>query len=1511
MEAVVKNSHKGWVSAGKALGLATLFFCTLPISARAQDYTYTTNSTDTNTITITGYIGAGGAVDIPSNILDRTVTSIGTNAFYQGSNLTSITIPGSVTNIGTYAFYGCTGLTSIAIGDGVVSIGNYAFRLCSRLTSLDLGNSVASIGNYAFRSCTSLTNVAMPESVISIGTYAFYGCTGLTSVAVGNGVTNIGTYAFYQCSRLTSLVIGNSVAIIGNYAFQACTSLTNAAMPDSVTSIGTYGFYGCTGLTVVAIGNSLTNIGADAFSYCPNLIEISVSESNTVYSSIAGVLFNKNQSTLLQCPGGIAGNYTIPDGTTGIGTYAFYGCNRLTSVATGNGVTNIGTYAFYQCASLTNIIIGNSVANIGDYAFQSCTGLTIVLLPGSVTSIGTYAFYACTGLTSAVIGNGVTNIGTYAFYQCNRLTSLTIGNSVANIGNYAFRSCTSLTNVTMPESIKSIGTYAFYGCTSLNSVAIGNGVTNIGTYAFYQCTSLTNAVIGNSVTSIGTYGFYGCTGLTSVAIGNSLTNIGTDAFSSCPNLIEISVSESNSVYSSINGVLFNKNQTTLIQCPGGMTGSFTIPDSVTNVGTYAFYQCSGLTNVIIGYSVASIGNYAFRSCTSLINVVIPDSVTSIGTYAFNGCTSLTSVAVGNGLTNIGADAFSSCPNLTGFSVSESNSVYSSIAGVLFNKSQTTLIQCPGGMAGSYTIPDSVNNVGNYAFYQCTGLSDVKIGNSVVSIGSYAFRSCTSLIKITMPASVTNIGDYAFHTCSHLTAVYFYGNAPAIGGTNVFNNAANATIIYLPGATGWPTVPGLWAGRPTALWQSAHDFTCIANPLDTNTVTITYYNGTGGAVTIPPMLAFLEDMTVTGIGSNAFQSCSSLTSVTIGDSVTNIGNYAFQSCNNLTNVMIGSSVTSIGDYAFQSCTSLYNVIIGSSVTRIGDYAFQFCTSLASVSLPNSVTSIGSHAFQYCGGLISMTLPNSITTIGNYAFQSCTGLLSVTIGNSVTNIGLQAFSGCNSLTSLIIPASITYIGDEAFRDCGSLVEIYFEGNAPDIGSDIFAGCLNLTVYCLPDTSGWPSVPDLWAERPTAYGGTTRMRIVSANLTTGNHQKYETAGINILKGLQPDIVAIQEFNYENNSNDSIRVMVDEAFGPQFYYYREPTRGIPNGIISRWPIVEDGYWEDIDEGISDRNFVWSRIDIPGANDLYLVSIHLKASSGLTNEARRAAQSDQLKLLIQSNFPASSLIVVAGDLNLQSDDEYAYTNLLSFLSDSPTPVDNLGNPNTNAKRVSWYDHVLFSSNMASMHTAVEMPSHSFANGLVFDSRVYTPLSDTPPVTIGDSAATNMQHMAVVRDYRFTHTKTADILPPTITEQPNNLCVDQNAPATFSVAASGGDPLAYRWQKYGMYIPGMTNQDLHFDNVQPADLGQYRAIVANAMGVVTSETVMLNLAVPAPEISIISPTELAWIGLSNLNYSVQGCTNLTLGVWTNITTTQSPSGSLMYSHPEITNDKQFIRITYP
>ena len=220
--------------------------------------------------------------------------------------------------------------------------------------------------------------------------------------------------------------------------------------------------------------------------------------------------------------------------------------------------------------------------------------------------------------------------------------------------------------------------------------------------------------------------------------------------------------------------------------------SVTIPNSVTSIRGSAFESCTSLTSVTIPNSVTSIGDQAFSYCASLTSVTIPNSVISIGFGAFAGCTSLTSVIIGNSVTSIGNGAFAGCTSLTSITVDAANPAYSSdVAGVVFNKNQTTLIQCPGGKAGSYTIPDSVT-----------------------SIGDYAFSGCTSLTRVTIPNSVTSIGNEAFASCTSLTSVYFQGNAPSAG-SGVFGGANSAIIYYLPETRGWGAS---FAGRPTMLWN---------------------------------------------------------------------------------------------------------------------------------------------------------------------------------------------------------------------------------------------------------------------------------------------------------------------------------------------------------------------------------------------------------------------------------------------------------------------------------------------------------------------------------------------------------------------------------------------------------------------------------------------------------------------------------------------------------------------
>jgi hypothetical protein len=311
-------------------------------------FSYTTNN---GTITITGYSGPGGAVNIPSTINGLPVTSIGYAAF-STSPLTGVTIPDSVANIGDYAFNYCLGLVNVT-----------------------LGHSVTNIGGEAFYHCTSLANVADLDNVTGIGDWAFWFCAALTNLTIGDRLTSIGFGAFYDCFSLTSVTIPDSLTNTGDYVFCECFSLTNVTIGTNVTGIGSHAFFSCTSLTGVTIPDRVTSIGDSAFGNCTSLKAIRVDALNPSYSTLDGVLFDKSQTTIIQYPGGKAGpSYTTPSGVTSVEANAFAGCG-LTNVTIGDSVTSIGESAFGQCTNLSSVTIGNSVTNIGSLAFAGCIRL--------------------------------------------------------------------------------------------------------------------------------------------------------------------------------------------------------------------------------------------------------------------------------------------------------------------------------------------------------------------------------------------------------------------------------------------------------------------------------------------------------------------------------------------------------------------------------------------------------------------------------------------------------------------------------------------------------------------------------------------------------------------------------------------------------------------------------------------------------------------------------------------------------------------------------------------------------------------------------------------------------------------------------------------------------------------------------------------------------------------------------------------------------------------------------
>ncbi len=535
--------------------------------------------------------------------------------------------------------------------------------------------------------------------------------------------------------------------------------------PGQIVSKDSEGWYSYTFDESITSVNIIWNNGTD------QTVNIEGVTSSTCYAlnSTTGTQITAN---VVNCGSGSSQGGTPVSGKYKIGDlyYNLDATNKTAEVTSQNSI-----YPYWSTTITTANIPSSVTYNSVSY---------------SVTSIGNMAFIYCSSLTSVTIPNSVTSIGNMAFCECSRLTS-----PVYNAHAFAFMPTSYSGAYTIPDGIKSIAGGAFCGCSSLTSVTIPNSVTSIGNMAFIYCSSLTSVTIPNSVTSIGNQAFIGCTGLTSVTIPNSVTSIGNQVFYNCSSLTSINVETNNPNYCSVEGVLFNKDKTRLIQYPGGKQGAYTIPNSVTSIGEHAFYGCIGLTSVTIPNSVTSIRDNAFYECSGLTslsvdagntvydsrnncnaiietatntlifgskNTTIPNSVTSIGDVAFARCSGLTSVTIPNSVTSIGESAFYECSGLT-----------------------------------SVTIPNSVTSIGESAFRNCSSLTSITIPNSITSIGMGAFYSCSGLKNVILGTSVKVLEAEAFAYCSSIETITCYSQRPPTVNQDALYGLDYSTIVYVP------------------------------------------------------------------------------------------------------------------------------------------------------------------------------------------------------------------------------------------------------------------------------------------------------------------------------------------------------------------------------------------------------------------------------------------------------------------------------------------------------------------------------------------------------------------------------------------------------------------------------------------------------------------------------------------------------------------------------------------
>ena len=380
-----------------------------------------------------------------------------------------------------------------------------------------------------------------------------------------------------------------------------------------------------------------------------------------------------------------------------------------------------------------------------------------------------------TGLEYEITGSSVTITGYTGNVKNLTIPGTINGYKVTQIGNAAFWDCDSLETVKLPTGIKTLGVSAFNDCNNLKSVNIPSGVTTIERYAFSKCSNLTSIFIPSSVVFIGNGTFEECVSLTSINIPANVSTIGEDpfhgAFDGCTSLTKITVDSKNKHFSSYDGVLFNKDKSTLIRCPEGRKGTFNVLYGVKTIDLYAFRDCVNLSKINIPSTVNHIRHRAFYYCTGLTTIDIPSGVTRLDPTTFQYCDNLKIINVSSGLANIVTDTFNDCPSLEEINVSKSNPNFSSQDGVLFSKDKSTLVRCPEGKKGTYSVPAGVTTIGEFAFEYCEKLEKVILPSSLKHIESFAFDLCYGLKEINLPSGLKTIGESAFYVCESMD--YFY------------------------------------------------------------------------------------------------------------------------------------------------------------------------------------------------------------------------------------------------------------------------------------------------------------------------------------------------------------------------------------------------------------------------------------------------------------------------------------------------------------------------------------------------------------------------------------------------------------------------------------------------------------------------------------------------------------------------------------------------------------------